>query len=291
MKKYNFVKKLLIVGVVATVFASCQKEDSLGESRLDTNEEFRTELDQWLFDEFTAENKFNINVSYKWDPTKADNSRWLYPADPIKVKPAMNVVRKIWIDSYNELGGESFVRNISPKEIHLIGSPNMNKEGTQTLGLADQGNRIVLFIINSLNITNASQVKNFVHTIQHEYIHILNQKNQYNIEKYAAITRSGYNSNWQNYNDIESREEGFISAYSRSNADEDFAEMAAAMLVDINAYNAIIDNVKSAESKKALKEKEAIIVDYFKRSFKIDFYELCAITDRKTKEVIAGNFN
>lgn len=286
MKKISFFKIALILCMFVGVLTSCEKDSSLsGESVLDTTEKPKNELDIWLHDEFT--DPYNIAVYYKWEPYKVSYNRYLFPPDPNNVKKVMNVVEKVWIDSYTELTRPDFIFDYSPKEFVLVGGRNMNPDRkTETLGLADQGERVVLFIVDIIDVHNAASVRQFIHTIQHEYVHILNQTKPFNKLAYGAITPNGYDANWANYNDAESLNAGFISPYSRSNVNEDFAEITAAMLVDINAYNARVNGISNEVGKKAIRSKEAIVVEYYKDQWGIDLYELCEITDRNTTQVV-----
>jgi substrate import-associated zinc metallohydrolase lipoprotein len=84
-------------------------------------------------------------------------------------------VQKIWLDSYKAIAGADFVKTIAPREFVLVGGINLNTTGTITLGLAEGGQRITLFETDNVNKKDRANVKRFVQTIQHEYIHILNQ--------------------------------------------------------------------------------------------------------------------
>lgn len=267
---------------VATVaFSSCDKDNSLDkESVLNTKEKKYTPLDLWLRSNFL--DPYNISVNYEWDQYKVDNKRYLTPPNPDNVEKVMKVVKKVWIDSYTEVTYPEFIREYTNREFVLVGNRNLNKEGTQTLGLADQGQRIVLFTVDNIDVTKVNEIRQFVHTIQHEYVHILNQKRIFDKEAFGNVSPAGYDSNWSNYKDAASRNEGFISAYARSNVDEDFAEMAAAMLVDINAYNSTVAAIADASGKAKIKEKEALVVDYYKSVWDIDFYDLCQKADANT---------
>lgn len=286
MKKVSFLKIALMLSIFVGVLSSCEKDSSLSEdSVLDTSEKPKNALDQRLYDNYTV--PYNIAVYYKWEPYKVSYNRYLFPPDPNNVEKVMNVVKKVWIDSYTELTRPDFIYDYSPKEFVLVGGRNMNPDNaTETLGLADQGERVVLFIVDLIDVHNVASVRQFIHTIQHEYVHILNQTKPFNKMTYGALTPSGYNANWSNYGEVESLNAGFISSYSRSNVGEDFAEMSATMLVDINAYNAKVDGISNETGKKAIRTKEAMVVEYYKDQWGIDFYELCEITDRNTTEVV-----
>ncbi|OAD43112.1 hypothetical protein LPB303_13575 [Polaribacter atrinae] len=242
----------------------------------------------------------------------------------------MQVVKKVWIDTYTELGGEDFVKIIAPREMVLVGGTNLNPSGTRTLGFAEGGKNIVLFETDLVDVKNKSQVTRFIQTIQHEYTHILNQQVRYDEEAFKQITPSGYTAQWFNPANEEERFDianslGFITDYARLNEGEDFAEMVETILTN-NAedYQEIIDNIKAkiisnavstalsnldsdatqaeidaatqgatitatpqADNAVALiKAKEAIVAEYFKKSFNIDLYELQKLATDNILEAI-----
>lgn len=280
MKKINLLKWTVAASMAAITFTACDKDNSLdSDSVIITEEREETALDLWLKETFLE--PYNINVDYRWNQYKVDNKRYLTPAKPENVQKVMKVVKKVWIDSYVEVTYPEFIRENTNKEFVLVGGVNLNTDGTQTLGLADQGQRVVLFTVDLINVSSTSQIRQFIHTVQHEYVHILNQKRVFDKMAYGAISPSGYDSNWSIHTTASSLSEGFISSYARTNVDEDFAEMAAAMLVDIKAYNLTVEALP-ADAKNKIRQKESIVVEYYKSEWDIDFYKLCEETDKNT---------
>jgi hypothetical protein len=55
--------------------------------------------------------------------------------------------------------------------------------------------KITLFETDNVNKKDRANVKRFVQTIQHEYIHILNQTRPFDEKTLAKITPTGY-TNW-----------------------------------------------------------------------------------------------
>lgn len=284
MKKIKYFIYAGIGIVSSALLFSCSQEDSLGESRLDYSPIVKTELDYWLDEMFL--DPYNIAVFYRANQYKTDMERYLTPPEVARVQPALEVVKTIWLEPYKEIAGEKFLKRIAPREILLVGSRNLNEGGTVTLGLAEQGYRITLFDVDGLDIDNEAAVKEYVHTIQHEYVHILNQSVRFDISAYETITPGGYRADWQNGTDLEALNLGFISKYSRSNSGEDFAEQASWMLRDIVQYEQRVNAVTNADGKAKIRMKEALVVMYYKDAFDIDFYELCRLTREKTFEVV-----
>lgn len=281
IKKYQKLSLLLLL----VVLTACSGEPPLTKSQLDTSVPLSTELDSWISTNYL--DPYNIEVLYKWNQNTVDLNRYLLPPLKENVQPALNVVKKIWIDSYNEVAGPDFVKKIAPRQVLLVGGQNFNTNGTKTLGVAEAGTRITLFETDLLNTKDLKSVTQFIHTIQHEYIHILNQTKPFDVKAMSLVTPSGYISSWYSFLDYQSQELGFISSYARSNVNEDFAEMASIMLLTPKVkYEALINGITSVKAKADLRIKEAIVVKYFKDAFNIDFYHLRDIAERNTKLVI-----
>ncbi|PJJ07103.1 substrate import-associated zinc metallohydrolase lipoprotein [Flavobacterium sp. 1] len=280
--KYN---KIAVLFLTLAALVACSNDDQVGESQLDYNQPTKTALDNWIGINYL--NPYNINVQYKWNQNTVDNSRYLFPPLVSSVQPALEIVQKIWLDSYKTIGGADFVKKIAPREIVLIGGVNLNSVGTRTLGLAEGGQRVTLFETDYIDKTNRANIKEFIHTIQHEYIHILNQNKPFDEKAWAAITPVGYTADWYNYTIPSSNELGFITSYARSNINEDFAETASVILISSKAeYAAFLNNIISDSAYFALIAKEALVVKYFKDAFDMDFYTLRDEAEKNTNAVI-----
>lgn len=279
------MKKLVYIFAILYLFSGCLEEEKLTKSNLDTNKPELNEIDVFLRENFTT--PYNIDVFYQWNPNKVDFNRFLFPPNAATVIPAMQAVKTIWLDTFNEVAGEDFVKLIAPREIVLVGGFNINPSGTITLGIAEGGKRITFFNTDFVDLSDRDELVRFVATIQHEYTHILNQNIPFDRETYQEITPSGYTAQWFNSNDTQARELGFISAYARSNEDEDFAEMVTALLSNSNTeYNAIIDNISSEQARVNIRSKEVIIAEYFKTEFNIDIYELQRVAAENVQKVL-----
>lgn len=280
--KYN---KIAILFLTLVTLISCSNDNQVGESQLDYTQPAKSALDNWI--DINYLNPYNINVQYKWNQNTVDNSRYLFPPLIEKVQPALEIVQKIWLDSYKAIGGTDFVKKIAPREIVMVGGVNLNSVGTRTLGLAEGGQRVTLFETDYIDKTNRANIQEFLHTIQHEYIHILNQNKPFDEKAWAAITPVGYTADWYNYDIPESNELGFITSYARSNINEDFAETASVILISSKAeYAAFLAGIESPTALAALKAKEALVVKYFKDAFDMDFYALRDEAEKNTNAVI-----
>ena len=284
MRTIKYIKSAVLL-LISITLASCSDEDQVGESQLNYDQPTKTALDNWIGINYL--NPYNINVQYKWNQNTVDNSRYLFPPLVEKVQPALEIVQKIWLDSYTAIGGADFVKKIAPREIVLIGGVNLNSVGTRTLGIAEGGQRVTLFETDYIDKSDRANITEFIHTIQHEYIHILNQHKPFDEKAWAVITPVGYTADWYNYSIPDSNELGFITSYARSNINEDFAETASVILISSKAeYEDFLNNIQSESAYFALIAKEALVVKYFKNAFDMDFYALRDEAEKNTNAVI-----
>tara|TARA_R110002049_G_scaffold54249_1_gene151119 strand:- start:4148 stop:5131 length:984 start_codon:yes stop_codon:yes gene_type:complete len=246
MKNTYYKLSGIIFLLVATTYllTACENEPALAESQIDTSTPILNELDLWLRQNFV--NPYNIDVQYKWDINDTEVDRFLHPPFERNVKPLAEILQSVWIEPYNTVGGDDFIKTIAPREFIFSGGFNFNPGGnTLTLGLAEQGARIVLFNIDLLDFdTILYEEDTFgpsddfgvqfsiigpLSTIHHEYAHILNQIEPYD-PAFDIVNPTDYTSSWADRSNEEARSLGYISAYASSQPSEDFVEMVAYML-------------------------------------------------------------
>jgi len=246
-------------------------------------------IDNWIYDYLTK--PFNISVKYKWDQFELELNKNLVPPREEKIIPVMEAVKKVWIDTYIAEAGGAFMRTYCPKFFVLCGSASWNTDGTITLGTAEGGRKIVLYVLNDFRTkamsgytpSDSFTVKQMFHTIEHEFGHILHQNVLYP-DDFKRITPGFYTANWNNVSDNAARRDGFVTAYAMSAPDEDFVEMISMMLIEGRAgfdkiVNSIpagtsINGISQADAKAKLRKKETMVVAYYKDVWGIDFYSL-----------------
>jgi len=286
------MKKIYKNGFVAlfaiAMLASCKKEGTLNANLdiIDKSVIKKTAVDDWLDQNYL--NPYNIEVKYKFDRFELALGKNVTPPVEEQVIPAMEMVRDVWIKPFEAIGGATFIKRISPKQFVLAGSAEFNDDGTITLGTAEAGRKIVLYVINNFDPENLGSVKQMIQVIQHEYTHILNQTVDYQTD-YQTISRGGYVANWTQESLADARAAGFITQYARSAPGEDFAEMSSNMLmmgrVVFDAQ--VISSPTDGQTK--LRKKEQYVVDYFKSAFNIDFYALQTEVQNALNKISAPN--
>ncbi|MCE7058787.1 putative zinc-binding metallopeptidase [Dyadobacter sp. CY343] len=292
------ISKIFFLGMLASsvILSSC-KEEKIGEVEdipgLGGDTWVPGPVDKWILDSLTT--PYNISAKYKWDQFEFGNiTKTLVPPDEAQVIPLLRTITKAWTIPYVQEAGKVFYNKFSPKFFILSGSNEYNAEGSVTLGTAEGGRKVVLFGVNLFKIKgmqgyNAAEDSSFVkdwflHTIHHEFGHILHQTVLYPVE-YKNITKSLYQGgNWINWSNEDARRDGFVTAYSSLNFDEDFVEMIAMMLTEGKAgFDKLVNSipegtsprgVTKAQAQASLRQKEAIVVAYYKNTWNIDFYSL-----------------
>ena len=236
-------------------------------------------IDKWLYDSMTR--PYNIDVKYRWDPWEVALDATLVPPDENRVVEVMSIVKQIWIEPFNaETGSENFIKKYAPKTFVLVGSPQY-EFNSEILAKAEGGNKIVMFVINRFDKNNIVELRRMLETIQHEFAHILHQNVLYP-QEFKTITPN-YTSTWFNISDEEAQSQGFVTSYAMNIPDDDFAETVSKMLIEGRArFNEMV-NAQNSTAQAALRRKEDIIVDYFKKAWNIDFYSL----QTRTQEALA----
>lgn len=270
-----YISKFFILLIVLGFLSACEKEENLSASLTDLGGETwpAGPIDNWLKANYVT--PYNIEVKYRFDRYEVSLGKALTPVREDRVIPVMETIMQTWIKPYEDEAGQTFIKRLSPKQFVLVGSPEFNSNGTITLGTAEGGRKVVLYVINNFDKKNKKEVKQMLHTIHHEFGHILHQNIMYP-EEYKRITPD-YTASWNDFSLADARSRGYITEYARSNPDDDFVEMISLLLIEgKNGFDNIINSIPSATAKADLRKKEQIIVRYYKEAWNINIYSLQA---------------
>ena len=282
------MKKIIIFAALCLSFlTACDKED-LGGSNIHVPEfdyNALSETDKYIYDHYTV--PYNVEVVYRWnqgDVSSDDMRKNLVPPRESQVEPFLEMIEKVWVDTYTAEVGQQTLRSYIPKQILLVGSASYNDDGSTTEGTAEGGRQIVLYSVNDFNF-ELEQIQSYAHVMHHEFAHILHQNVEYDAE-FEKITPS-YSSSWMQMNDETARSKGFITAYASSSADEDFAEMVSIMLTNSpEDWDNMIENAGNAAAVEALRKKEAIVVAYMKNNWGVNMKDL---NDEENEKIWMGH--
>lgn len=273
------LKNIIFTACLMLLMASCRKEE-IGDVQqpvgLGGEVTTSTAIDKWILDSLTK--PYNIAAKYKWDPFNVSLFKTLVPADESRVIPLFSALKRVWINPYNdETGSELFIKKYAPKQFVLVGSVEYDFYSV-TLGQAEGGNNIVFFDVNQNYDKNpVTSIKRVIHTAHHEFAHILHQTVMYP-QDFKGISSKlgfpGYTATWFNVPDAEAFSQGYATAYSRSNPDDDFVEMIATMLTEGKPKWDEMKAATNAGARQALQQKEDFVVTYYRQVWNIDFYSL-----------------
>jgi substrate import-associated zinc metallohydrolase lipoprotein len=242
-------------------------------------------VDKFIYDSMTV--PYNVAVYYKWLPGQLDFPSDITPPDASKVIPVLKALLNVAYAPYNQqTGSNMFLRRYLPKALEMAGSAEYLPNGARFLGQAEGGTSMLLYEVNyfSRKKVDSNSFKQMMHTMHHEFGHILHQNVLYPVSFKTIST--GYTGNWYNISDAEARTLGFITSYAQAAPDEDFVEMISTMLAGgeggpsggYDEYEALLTQTggPGTAAYATIKQKEAVVVDYFQRVWTIDFYALRA---------------
>lgn len=267
----NFIYFMLLFAIA---LAACKKEKALNvditKSNLDTF--VPGDIDKYLKDNFL--DPYNIAVLYRFDRNFPKLDKEVTPVREDKIKLSMDGIIATFIQPYMTIAGKNFFKPKVPKQLALFGSAEYSDQQI-TLGTADAGRQINLFVLNDFDKNSPATFMQLFHTMHHEFGHILNQ----NIPvppDYEAISSNYIGSAWVGAANppATAKALGFITRYARNNKDEDFVEMIATMLAEGRDFFDAYVNTADALAQAKLRLKEQMVVDYYKTSFGIDFRAL-----------------
>lgn len=281
MKTYRIFTILALASMLAG-FSSCREKEVIADDvvipGLGGTDEVMNELDEWLYENFTK--TYNISVVYRWDASQMYStitSTRLVPVEYDMVKPVMAAIRDVWFEPYVKTGGPAFLKRLAPKKIVLVGSPEY-QNGAIKLGEAEGGNKILLLNINYFNPQNEEALRTQLHTIMHEFGHILHQNILYD-KTFQNISAGFYEPDgWKEYTDEKAYQRGFTRNYGMNCVDDDFVEVLSMVLVYgrkwfVNTVLATAAESTVTDAVSALNMKLSMVEDYLLNSWNIMLFD------------------
>lgn len=226
------IRILYILLTFILTVTGCYKEEELNVPVNQGADLIRNELDRYIDEHFIQE--YGMAIRYRFVDRYVSPTQRVTPPRLEVVRPMLDFIDEFWIDPYISVdNGEAFFRKHVPAEIVLLGGLIYNEDGTVTLGTADAGAQITFTDVNSFDLEDQSWLLLQLRTVYHEFAHIVHQK--YKLPPaFETITPQGYTSAgaWFTLTSEEALQRGFVSPYSTSSPNEDFAETVAYYLFD-----------------------------------------------------------
>ncbi len=310
MKKIILYCTVLSFGALVTT--ACNEESLNSTSVITNSVNVETEFDLWIEDNYRA--PYNINFLYRYEDIESDMTYDLVPAKEIYSRILAKMIRFLWVDAYTEVTDIHFMRENSPRVMQVIGSGAYNSNNTLQLGTAEGGQKITLYVGNwledfldityengvdetegySVTITDVDNINHYyLHTIHHEFAHILNQKIDYSTD-FNTISQNDYVAQWNTLSESEAASMGFVSPYASSASGEDFVEVFSYYLTWSEAeWQAKLNQAGTSGAEK-IERKLAIVKSYMSENWNIDMDELRMVLARRYDEIDLldwSNFN
>ncbi len=281
-KEINFSWIALLIVIL---FTSCYPSEDLNVPVKDNEVVFETALDQYISDNFTEE--YGMAIRYKFVDNYVRPGQFVSPPRLEVVRPMLDFIEEFWINPYLEIpNGEGFFRNHVPAEIIFLGGLIFNGDGTVTLGTADAGAQITFTNVNAIDPDDEDWRTLQLQTVYHEFAHTVHQL--YKLPNaFETIAATGYTGpgSWFVLTDEDALQRGFVSPYSTSSPNEDFAECVSFFLfdpdfeanfMDLESNCTTDDCISRNEGKLKIAEKLAAIKDHYERVTGVDLETLRA---------------
>lgn len=301
MNKIFLYIVILSFGVLTTT--SCNEDELSNESVITEPINEETDFDKWLEDNYRA--PYNIRFLYRYEDIETDMTYDLVPAKEIYSRILAKMIRYLWIDAYTEASDVHFMRENSPRLMQVIGSGAYNTNNTLQLGTAEGGQKITLYVGNwledflditykngvdesggySVTITDVDNINfYYLHTIHHEFAHILNQKIDFTTD-FNTISQGDYVAQWNTLTEEEAAVKGFVSPYASSAPGEDFVEVYSYYLTwDDAEWQAKLAQAGQVGADR-IERKLAIVKSYMKENWGVDADQLRQILARRYSEI------
>jgi substrate import-associated zinc metallohydrolase lipoprotein len=288
----KIMKKILITTLIISFFTlgftACESDDDPDTSKsviVDSQRE-ENDFDRWITENYVK--PYNITVKYRMEDIESNMNYYLVPAEYKKAIQICKLAKFLCLEAYDEVtGSKDFIRSNYPKLIHLVGSAAYKNNGNIVLGTAEGGLKITLYYVNSIQMNTTWLNHYYFKTMHHEFTHILNQTKPFTTD-FNAITPTGYVAD--SWSDVYSSEDkslpdGFISPYSSSEPNEDFAELVS--LYVTTSADGWAEKLSKAGTSGAslLNAKFDIVYQYMMDNWDIDLNVLRDVVQKRQGEI------
>ena len=293
MKKFLYMAAFVILCCGASL-SSCNDDKLGGVSIFKTDApKKRDALEQWLYLNYTM--PYNVDFMYKLVKGQTDFTYNYVPAGSAKTAKLAIITKFIWFDPYTEVAGLDFLKENVPRIIVAVGNPGYTRYRTEVVGSAEGGYKVTLSKVNALTEDLLKDYRSmngfYFHTMHHEFMHILNQKQPYD-KSFEEISRPDYVSgNWTTVPEKRTYQLGFVSPYSMDNPDEDIAELYSIYVTSTpQEWNNIISNAGN-NGANTINRKVDFVRKYMKDSWGVDIELLRNAILRRGSRISKLNLN
>ncbi len=272
----------IIIALFMVIIYSCSRQDVVHYTPEDKSES-TDPIDIYIKQKLT--DPYNSRVVWDWQqPLYVKNFDFrLLPTQREVIIPTVDIILNYFIEPIKKAAnGEALLKNLFPPEFIFAGSAAYDSYGVAFAGVAESGVNIMLTSLNDYNPGNSAFIMDKVHTIHHEFTHIVNQNTTEGVpEDYTTVNTAYTGDNWRQLGDWQVLKDGYVSAYGSQNPAEDFAEMVSTYLtLSDKDFNAIyITHGRDEElniGKDYIAKKLQIAKDYYQSNYNINLEEIKA---------------
>ncbi len=142
MKSIKYILSSALMMAACTLTLSSCSDDDLGPTIFpDPGNELDSTAYTYKFDKWLQQNylqPFNLQFVYKMKDISTNMNYNVVPADLQKAEDVAVLAKYMWFDAYEAVAGDgaNFLKQNSPRMIHIIGSPAYQTDGSIIQGLA-----------------------------------------------------------------------------------------------------------------------------------------------------------
>ncbi|MCP4458397.1 MAG: hypothetical protein GY816_10305 [Cytophagales bacterium] len=263
-----------VTALCLILLISCYPTEELNVPVKEVDSNLDTDLDIYINENFVEE--YGMAIRYRFNDKYLNPGQSVAPVRVENVMPMLDFIEDFWIGPYMDVtNGEQFFRDHVPAEIVFLGGIIYDANGNLILGTADAGAQITFVDVNSIDLTNEEWRSRQLNILYHEFAHTVHQR--YKLPNaFETIAAAGYTGpgSWFVLTDEEALKRGFVSPYSTSSPNEDFAECVSFFLfdpdfdanfIDLETDCVTDDCVSRNEGRLRLADKISAISDHYEK--------------------------
>lgn len=279
MKK--FILYVLITLPATLWLGSCSEDALNSESTIKETPRVENEFDRWLFKNYVI--PYNIQVMYRMEDIESDMSYNLVPAEYDKSVQIAKLVRFAGLEAFDEVtGSQDFIHDNFPKSFLFIGSGAVRNNGSEILGAAEGGEKMIFYRVNFFDQQN----NDVVGLVFHEFGHILDARKP-RPKDFDEVSGSGYVGDVYDTH-YTSREAalraGFLTPYAAHSAAEDFTITFGEYFYHTSAEWEALLTTAGADGRAIIMSKFEIVYAYMRDEWNLDLDELRTVSLRRKDE-------
>jgi substrate import-associated zinc metallohydrolase lipoprotein len=259
---------------------SCSEDALNSESILKETARVENELDRWLFNNYML--PYNVRVIYRMEDIESNMSYNLVPAEYDKSIQVAKLVHFAGLEAFDEVtGSHDFIHDNFPKIFLFIGSGAVRNDGSEILGAAEGGEKMIFYRVNFFEQQNNVVVG----LVFHEFGHILDARKP-RPREFDEISGSGYvgdvyDTRYPNQSDA--LKAGFLTPYAASSPAEDFTITWGEYFTrTAESWEALLASAGTGRA--TIEAKFAIINTYMRDEWNLDTDQLRAVVLRRENE-------